>query len=82
MTYYISGLVWGLLESASDNNLDVRETVMASLCVLGDSHPSLVLDIIHKFISSPQTAPRVCLYLFKNSYYFFIKKSFTYSMII
>ncbi|XP_042865363.1 maestro heat-like repeat-containing protein family member 1 isoform X1 [Penaeus japonicus] len=53
------GLVWGLLESAGDSNEGVRQTVAGSLITLGHKHPGLVLSSIHKFISSPQTAPKV-----------------------
>lgn len=53
------GLVWGLLECAGDNNEGVRQTVAGSLITLGHKHPVLVLSAIHKFISSPQTAPKV-----------------------
>lgn len=53
------GLVWGLLEAAGDVNEGVRQTVASSLTTLGHQHPPLVLSAIHKFISSPQTAPKV-----------------------
>ncbi|XP_045111851.1 maestro heat-like repeat-containing protein family member 1 isoform X2 [Portunus trituberculatus] len=53
------GLVWGLLEAAGDVNDGVRQTVASSLITLGHQHPPLVLTAIHKFISSPQTAPKV-----------------------
>ncbi|XP_042231664.1 maestro heat-like repeat-containing protein family member 1 isoform X2 [Homarus americanus] len=53
------GLVWGLLESVGDFNEGVRQTVAGSLITLGHQHPALVLSSIHKFISSPQTAPKV-----------------------
>uniref|UniRef100_A0A0P4W3R7 Maestro heat-like repeat-containing protein family member 1 n=1 Tax=Scylla olivacea TaxID=85551 RepID=A0A0P4W3R7_SCYOL len=53
------GLVWGLLEAAGDVNDGVRQTVASSLITLGHQHPALVLTAIHKFISSPQTAPKV-----------------------
>lgn len=53
------GLVWGLLECAGDVNEGVQQTVAGSLITLGHQHPALVLSAIHKFISSPQTAPKV-----------------------
>ncbi|KAK3886737.1 hypothetical protein Pcinc_009116 [Petrolisthes cinctipes] len=53
------GLVWALLESAGDVNEGVQQTVAGSLITLGHQHPALVLSTIHKFISSPQTAPKV-----------------------
>lgn len=53
-----AGLVWGLLEAAGDANESVRQTVASSLTTLGQQHPPLVLSAIHKFISSPQTAPK------------------------
>ncbi|KAK7069885.1 hypothetical protein SK128_026462, partial [Halocaridina rubra] len=53
------GLVWALLECAGDNSEGVRQTVAGSLITLGHQHPVLVLSSIHKFISSPQTAPKV-----------------------
>ncbi|KAK8730652.1 hypothetical protein OTU49_007859 [Cherax quadricarinatus] len=53
------GLVCGLLDSVGDVNDGVRQTVAGSLITLGRQHPALVLSCIHKFITSPQTAPKV-----------------------
>lgn len=61
--FELEGLVWGLLEAAGDVNDGVRQTVASSLITLGHQHPALVLSAIHKFISSPQTAPKVSLTL-------------------
>nr|XP_045621254.1 maestro heat-like repeat-containing protein family member 1 isoform X2 [Procambarus clarkii] len=53
------GLVWGLLDTVGDVNDGVKQTVAGSLITVGRQHPASVLLCVHKFITSPQTAPKV-----------------------
>ncbi|XP_076028308.1 maestro heat-like repeat-containing protein family member 1 isoform X3 [Oratosquilla oratoria] len=60
------GLVWSLLESASDADGNVRQAIAASLITLGHQHPDLILKAIFNFIQANKPNPSVEVILYNT----------------